>query len=82
MKATWCQYKDIKNAIYTAETAYKQRKTEKKLKVLTFKMSTDIKLVDIHYNDHSGKVWKTFADPNHCNIDTFVEMVKIDTRSR
>ena len=45
-------------------------------------MSTDIKLVDIHYNDHSGKVWKTFADPNQCNIDTFVEMVKIDTRSR
>lgn len=45
-------------------------------------MTTDIKLVDIHYNDRSGKVWKTFADPNHCNIDTFVEMVKIDTRSR
>lgn len=43
---------------------------------------TDIKLVDIHYNDRSGKIWKTFADPNHCNIDTFVEMVKIDTRSR
>ena len=23
---------------------------------------TDIKLVDIHYNDRTGKVWKTFAD--------------------
>ena len=66
-------------AIYTAEIRNKQLKIKKNKQI---NKMTDIKLVDIHYNDRTGKVWKTFADPNHCNIDTFVEMVKIDTRSR